>query len=71
MGIRVKKQGMELEIAAMTDLARTLKKLPLEMRQRVANWVSAQPWEDEDTVVGASPVDPRRAPLFADEKAAE
>lgn len=39
---------MELELAAMRDIAGTIKKLPTEMRQRVANWVSAQPWLDEE-----------------------
>lgn len=38
---------MELEIAAMQDVARTLKKLPEEMRNRVAHWVACQPWGDE------------------------
>lgn len=38
---------MELEIAAMQDMARTLRKLPVEMRNRVANWVAVQPWDDE------------------------
>jgi hypothetical protein len=69
MGIRVGKTGMALEIAAMQDVARTLSKLPLEMRQRVANWVSAQPWED--AVSNAGTPDPRQEPLFDDEKAAE
>ena len=48
MGIRIaKKSEMELEIAAMQDIARTLKKLPFEARNRVAHWVSCQPWPDE------------------------
>lgn len=53
----------------MQDLARTLTKLPLEMRQRVASWVSAQPWGDTQSNVPVG--DPRQEALFADKKAAE
>lgn len=63
MGIRTTKTGMDLEIHAMQDLARTMRKLPLDMRQRVANWVAAQPWESETKQV--PPVDPRQLPLPA------
>lgn len=47
MGIRVKKIGLDLEIHVMQDVARTLRKLPSESRERVVNWVASQVWSEE------------------------
>lgn len=47
--MRIKKQGMDLEILSMQQVARILKGLPEQPRQRVANWVASQPWADEET----------------------
>lgn len=59
MSQRVKRTGVRLQMWAMERITRELEALPLEDRQVVMNWISAQDW----SVPTKEPLDSRQSSI--------